>query len=160
MTITEDIPAATLQRLRYVPHADRYTGLGLRCRSHHAAGRPAVPGGTGGAEPAPAATTLATIDFGEGGSGLYDFTDNQWFNPLRSNRIVVRGSQGELVDDRVVRLAGPVTLTVRVEAVRRLAAGRVGPCWDEDLAGMLGYAASKGWTDESSERVRAHIERK
>lgn len=75
-------------------------------------------GWTGGAEPAPAATTLATIDFGEGRSGLYDFTDNQWFNPLRSNRIVVRGSHGELVDDRVVRLADPVT-AVESHLVRR-----------------------------------------
>lgn len=75
-------------------------------------------GWTGGTEPKQAATTLATIDFGEGGSGLYDFTDNQWFNPLRSNRIVVRGSQGELVDDRVVRLADPVT-AVESHLVRR-----------------------------------------
>ncbi|MDI1465930.1 Gfo/Idh/MocA family oxidoreductase [Catellatospora sp. KI3] len=56
------------------------------------------------ATPRPATTTLATIDFGDGRSGLYDFTDNQWWNPLRSRRLVVRGSLGELVDDRVVRL--------------------------------------------------------
>jgi predicted dehydrogenase len=58
--------------------------------------------------PRPAATTLATIDFG-GRMGLYDFTDNQWWNPLRARRIVVRGSRGELVDDRVVRLVDPRT---------------------------------------------------
>lgn len=58
-----------------------------------------------GAEPVPAATTLAVLDFGPDGSGLYDFTDNQWLNPLRSRRLVVRGSTGELVDDTVVRLA-------------------------------------------------------
>lgn len=75
-------------------------------------------GWTGGGEPVPAATTLATIDFGEGRSGLYDFTDNQWFNPLRSNRITVRGSHGELVDDRVVRLTDPVT-AVESHLVRR-----------------------------------------
>jgi predicted dehydrogenase len=55
-----------------------------------------------------ATTTIATLDFG-GRTGLYDFTDNQWWNPLRASRIVVRGSRGELVDDRVVRLAGPAT---------------------------------------------------
>jgi predicted dehydrogenase len=66
-------------------------------------------GWTGGAEPRPATTTLAVLDFGQGRSGLYDFTDNQWFNPLRTNRIVARGSTGELVDDRVVRLVDPVT---------------------------------------------------
>src|SRR5207253_257059 len=53
-----------------------------------------------------ATTTIATIDFG-GRMGLYDFTDNQWWNPLRGERIVVRGSRGEIVDDLVTRLAGP-----------------------------------------------------
>ena len=38
------------------------------------------------------------------GMGLYDFTDNQWWNPLRARRIVVRGTTGELVDDPFVRL--------------------------------------------------------
>lgn len=50
-------------------------------------------------------------------------------------------------------------LMVRVETIRQMASGRVGPGWDEDLAGMLGYAASKGWTDEAGAHVRAHIER-
>ncbi|MEU7588993.1 hypothetical protein AB0A95_22210 [Micromonospora sp. NPDC049230] len=36
---------------------------------------------------------------------LYDFTDN----PLRARRLLVRGSLGELVDDRVVRLVDPET---------------------------------------------------
>lgn len=58
----------------------------------------------GGTSPRPATTTLALLDFGSDRSGVYDFTDNQWFNPLRSNRIVVRGSHGELIDDRVTRL--------------------------------------------------------
>jgi predicted dehydrogenase len=65
-------------------------------------------GWSGDGTPQPLATTIATIDFG-GRMGLYDFTDNQWWNPLRHRRIVVRGSIGELVDDRVVRLADPVT---------------------------------------------------
>jgi predicted dehydrogenase len=51
----------------------------------------------------PRTTTIATIDFG-GLTGLYDFVDNQWWNPLRSRRLVIRGSQGELVDDAVTRL--------------------------------------------------------
>ena len=48
-------------------------------------------------------TVLATLDFGGGKSALYDFTDNQWHNPLRANRIVVRGSHGEIVDNAVTR---------------------------------------------------------
>jgi hypothetical protein len=58
------------------------------------------------------------LHFGDGRSGLYDFTDNQWFNPLRTNRIVVRGSSGELVDDTVVRLADERT-AVTSPLVRR-----------------------------------------
>jgi len=52
-----------------------------------------------------AATTLATIEFASGAMGLYDFTDNQWHNPLRSRRIVIRASRGEISNDSVVRLA-------------------------------------------------------
>ena len=62
-------------------------------------------GWSGDDTPAPRATTLATLDFGGGRHGLYDFTDNQWFNPLRARRIVVRGTRGEIVDDAVTRLA-------------------------------------------------------
>ena len=67
--------------------------------------------------PKDATTTIATIDFGAG-MGLYDFTDNQWHNQLRSRRILVRGSAGEIEDDEVVRLVGPRTI-VRSSLVRR-----------------------------------------
>jgi predicted dehydrogenase len=67
-------------------------------------------GWSGDTEPKDAITTLATMDFGGGRMGLYDFTDNQWHNPLRCNRIVIRGTRGELVDDKVVRLADPETV--------------------------------------------------
>jgi predicted dehydrogenase len=70
---------------------------------------PLTPAGwTGDATPQPRATTIATLDF-DGRMGLYDFTDNQWWNPLRGRRIVVRGTTGELADDQVVRLADPAT---------------------------------------------------
>ncbi|WP_127500809.1 Gfo/Idh/MocA family protein [Actinoplanes solisilvae] len=68
--------------------------------------------------PKPATTTIATLDFGDGRSGLYDFTDNQWHNQLRFRRIVVRGTHGELRDDEVVRLTEPRTI-VRSPLVRR-----------------------------------------
>ncbi len=58
-------------------------------------------------EAKPATTTLATIDFGDGRSGLYDFTDNQWHNQLRFRRILIRGSLGEISGDEVIRLAEP-----------------------------------------------------
>jgi predicted dehydrogenase len=69
-------------------------------------------------EPKPATTTIATIDFGDGRSGVYDFTDNQWHNQLRFRRILIRGSHGELRDDEVVRLAAPRTI-IRTPLVRR-----------------------------------------
>jgi predicted dehydrogenase len=75
-------------------------------------------GWTGDAEPKPATTTIATLDFGDGRSGLYDFTDNQWHNQLRFRRILVRGTHGELRDDEVVRLTEPRTI-VRTPLVRR-----------------------------------------
>jgi predicted dehydrogenase len=67
-------------------------------------------GWTDDTTPKDAGTTLATLDFGGGASGLYDFTDNQWHNQLRLRRIVVRGSRGEIADDTVVRLAAPRTI--------------------------------------------------
>ncbi len=75
-------------------------------------------GWTDDPDPKPATTTIATLDFGDGQSGLYDFTDNQWHNQLRFRRILVRGTHGELRDDEVVRLVAPRTV-VRTPLVRR-----------------------------------------
>jgi predicted dehydrogenase len=74
------------------------------------------------AAPREATTTLATLDFG-GRTGLYDFTDNQWWNPLRTQRIVVRGTRGEIVDDHVTRLVDPTTPVTSSLAYRRRGAG-------------------------------------
>ncbi|WP_405969312.1 Gfo/Idh/MocA family oxidoreductase [Streptomyces sp. NBC_00988] len=71
---------------------------------------PLTPAGwTDDLTPKDAVTTLALLDFGAARTALYDFTDNQWWNPLRARRIVVRGSLGEIVDDAVVRMADPRT---------------------------------------------------
>jgi predicted dehydrogenase len=79
--------------------------------------------------PKPATTTIATIDFGGGRSGLYDFTDNQTRNLLRFRRILVRGTHGELRDDEIVHLAGPRAITTT-----RLARRQTGH--DLDLEGF------------------------
>ena len=90
---------------------------------------PLTPQGwTGDERPKPARTTLATIDF-DGAMGLYDFTDNQWWNPLRTRRIVVRGSLGELVDDRAVRMLDPTTPVESVLLRRQTG-------WDLNLEGL------------------------
>ena len=66
----------------------------------------------------PRTTTIATLDFG-GRMGLYDFVQNQWWNPLRARRIVVRGSHGEVVDDSVVRLVDHTSAVESALAYRR-----------------------------------------
>ncbi|MDR2378709.1 MAG: Gfo/Idh/MocA family oxidoreductase [Bifidobacteriaceae bacterium] len=50
--------------------------------------------------------TFAHLGFDSGGFGTYDFTTRQWWNPLRVDRIVVNGSRGEILDDRVTYLQG------------------------------------------------------
>jgi predicted dehydrogenase len=65
-----------------------------------------------------ATTTIATVEFQDGGFGLYDFTDNQWHNQLLTRRLLVRGTQGELRDQEVVHLAADRTI-VRSPIVRR-----------------------------------------
>jgi hypothetical protein len=47
---------------------------------------------------------------------------------------------------------------IEVDAVRRLAAGRVGEGWDGDFAAMLRYAGTKGWIADDSRSIRAHVE--
>ncbi|MEJ5254032.1 MAG: hypothetical protein WHS89_01665 [Acidimicrobiales bacterium] len=45
---------------------------------------------------------------------------------------------------------------VSIEVVRRLAGAR-GDGWSSGFEGMLAYARSKGWTDETDTHVRAHL---
>jgi predicted dehydrogenase len=75
-------------------------------------------GWTDDEEAHPTTTTIATLDFGDGRSGLYDFTEQQTRNQLRFRRLTVRGSAGELHNDEVVRMTSPRTL-VRTPLVRR-----------------------------------------
>ena len=75
-------------------------------------------GWTDDEEAHPTTTTIATLDFGDGRSGVYDFTEQQTRNQLRFRRLTVRGSAGELHDDVVVRMTGPRTL-VHTPLVRR-----------------------------------------
>jgi predicted dehydrogenase len=75
-------------------------------------------GWTDDEEAHPTLTTIATLDFGDGRSGLYDFTEQQTRNQLRFRRLTVRGSAGELHDDQVARMIGPRML-VHTSLVRR-----------------------------------------
>ena len=49
--------------------------------------------------------TVATLQF-PAGIGTYDFTDGQWFHPLRRRHVIVRGSRGEVVGTSVVWATG------------------------------------------------------
>jgi predicted dehydrogenase len=91
-------------------HASRFTAPLIQPLSR--------TGWTDDSEPHPTTTTIATLDFGEGRSGVYDFTAQQTRNQLRFRRLTVRGSAGELHNDEVVRMTGPRTL-VRTPLVRR-----------------------------------------
>ncbi len=65
----------------------------------------------------PTAHTVATLAFPQG-PGTYDFTDGQWFHPLRRRHVVVRGSRGE-VTDASVAWAGADGSTFEAPMVRR-----------------------------------------
>jgi len=75
-------------------------------------------GWTDDAAPKPATTTLATLDFDGGRSGVYDFTTGQTRNLLRFRRLLVRGTHGELNGDEIVHLPAPRTIA-RAPLVRR-----------------------------------------
>ena len=64
---------------------------------------------------------------------------------------------GALVDAAAGRLEGD-DAWISVDAVRRMASGRVGPEWDGDFSAMLDYAATKGWLDETGHTIKAHVE--
>ncbi|HEX4058034.1 MAG TPA: Gfo/Idh/MocA family oxidoreductase [Galbitalea sp.] len=51
---------------------------------------------------------IANIEFPDAGSlGLYDFTEEQYFSPIRSRHFSIAGTSGDLVDDSVHLLTGP-----------------------------------------------------
>lgn len=47
---------------------------------------------------------------------------------------------------------------IRLDALRRWAGAAADAAWEQKFAGMVAYAGSKGWLDESGEFVQAHIE--
>jgi hypothetical protein len=64
---------------------------------------------------------------------------------------------GALVDAAAGRLEGDHAY-ITIDAVRRMAAGRVGDDWNDRFDGMLDYARSKGWIDDTGNTIQAHIE--
>jgi len=62
-------------------------------------------------EPVPGKRTVALLRFADTGSGehsaVFDFTDEQYFSPVRSRHTSVRGDRGEISDNTVSHLIGP-----------------------------------------------------
>ncbi|AIQ51263.1 Gfo/Idh/MocA family protein [Paenibacillus sp. FSL R7-0331] len=50
---------------------------------------------------------IAVMVFPSGQSAVLDFTRSQYFSPLRSNRVLIRGSHGEIRDNEIVRRLSP-----------------------------------------------------
>lgn len=79
----------------------------------------------------------------------------------RAFSVRVRGDRagltGALESAGVGRMDGDEAL-IGVDAVRRLAAGRVGDGWDDAFAAMLRYAEGKGWIADEGRSIRAHVE--
>jgi hypothetical protein len=82
-------------------------------------------------------------------------------------KVVVKGPGAKGPED-AARLAAALTgigrpqgtqvVFLEPDALRRMAAGRVAPDWDQSFQRMLDYARTKGWTDEATGTVRAHCE--
>ena len=64
---------------------------------------------------------------------------------------------GALVDAAAGRLEDDHAL-ITIDAVRRMAAGRVADDWDARFDAMLDYARTKGWIDETNNAIQAHVE--
>lgn len=77
--------------------------------------------------------------------------------------VAVRGADLDALDSVLAaqnlgRLLPSGEALIRIDAVRRLASGRVPDAWNADFDAMVGYAKSKGWLDEAGEAIQAHIE--
>jgi predicted dehydrogenase len=95
----------------------RYLGVGFEAAevtafaSSHPLADPVDPSGWRlDATERPARTVTARLEFESGSVGHYDFTDNQWWNPLRVDRALIRGSRGEIREDEVTSLLTPDTV--------------------------------------------------
>ncbi|MEK4062748.1 MULTISPECIES: Gfo/Idh/MocA family protein [unclassified Paenibacillus] len=78
---------------------------------------------------------LATLDFGAR-LGVFDFTGDQYFSWIRSNRILVRGERGELLNDEVSWLQSYDTPLYC--KLRRMDAGHGGNLEGFYLKGIMG----------------------
>jgi predicted dehydrogenase len=82
----------------------------------------------------PSSQEIAVFDFGAK-TGVYDFTGDQYFSPIRTNRMLVRGTRGEIHDTQVTFMADHKT-PIEWE-LRRQNAGENGNLEGYHLKGIL-----------------------
>ena len=87
----------------------------------------------------PGTQVIATLDF-DGRLGLYDFTEDQYFSWIRSNRVLVRGERGE-IHDTTVRYLEDATTPVTVELRRH----EIGQDGNLEGLGFAGITAGAEW---------------
>lgn len=59
---------------------------------------------------------LALVRFGDR-TGVYDFSTDQYFSPIRSSHVLIRGDRGEIRDDEVRYLDGGSAIATRLDRV-------------------------------------------
>jgi hypothetical protein len=100
---------------------------------------------------------IITVDL-SGSEGVVSLDDP---GDCKRFHLSARGDQDQarlgaaLAESGVGRIEGADAL-IEVDAIRRLAAGRVPPEWSGDFDGMLSYAKTKGWLQ--GDAIQAHIE--
>jgi len=50
---------------------------------------------------------IALLHFEDGKTAVYDFCREQYFSPIRSNRVLIRGTKGEIISDQVNWTSSP-----------------------------------------------------
>ena len=87
----------------------------------------------------PSQQVIATLDF-DGRLGVYDFSEDQYFSWIRSNRVLVRGERGEIHDSSVRYLAtGSAHVVLELE---RHETGRDG---NLEGLGLVGITLGDEW---------------
>jgi len=78
---------------------------------------------------------LALLQLVDGRSALFDFTRDQYFSPIRQNRILIRGTRGEIRDDQATYMADYKTPIN--SALTRMQSGTGGSLEPLSLQGVL-----------------------
>ena len=82
---------------------------------------------------------IALLEFGDR-TAVYDFNDDQYFSPIRGQRVTVRGDRGEIVNDRAIYMQDYLT-PVTVD-FRRSTAGESG---NHEGFHLRGIQAGESW---------------